>query len=291
MDARLEHWQAYVPAVFVAIWSTGFVAARLGMPHAPAASFLALRFALSAVCFGLWALLGRATWPSGRAQWAHLAVVGGLVHGVYLLSSWSAVKLGLGAGTMALIAGMQPLLTALWFSLSSADAAERLGPRQWLGLLLGAAGVLVVVSSKLGAGEASAANILLGLLGLCGITAGSIYQRRFLAPCDTRSAMGIQLAAACLLSLPLLPFETQSMQWHGDLVAAMLWSVLVLTLGGSSLLFIMLKHGAATRVSSLMFLTPPCAALIAHFWFGESLAWAVVLGMGLSALGVRLVMR
>ncbi|QPF76670.1 DMT family transporter [Roseateles sp. DAIF2] len=277
-----------MPALFVAIWCTGFVAARLGMPHAPPIGFLALRFAISSACFGLWVWLAGAAWPTEPRQWLHLAVLGFTTHALYLIGGWAAVKQGMGAGTMALIAGLQPLLTALWLN----KRGEPLRGLQWWGLLLGFAGLVLVVGGKLGAGGLNAANLALACAALAAITVGALYQKRFVKPCDARSALLIQLLAATLLSAPLAwGLEHEPMVWHRDLMLALAWSVLVLTLGGSSLLYLLLQRGAATRVTSLMYLTPPCAALLAWLLFGEPvgpLAWC---GMGLSALGVFWVVR
>jgi drug/metabolite transporter (DMT)-like permease len=276
-----------MPVLFVAIWCTGFVAARLGMPHAPPASFLALRFALSAVCFGVWVAVSGAAWPREPGQWLHLVVLGFSTHAIYLICGWSAVKQGMGAGTMALLAGLQPLLTALWLH----GRGERLRGLQWWGLLLGLLGLLLVVGGKLGQGELHSLNLSLGLGALLAITFGTLYQKRYVRSGDARTAMLIQLLAAAVLSLPLALLETEHMVWHADLWIALAWSVLVLTLGGSSLLYLLLQRGAATRVTSLMYLTPPCAALLAWLLFGEPVGALAWLGMGLSALGVFWVVR
>jgi len=276
-----------MPALFVAIWCTGFVVARLGMPHAPPISFLAIRFALSTLCFGAWVLASGVSWPSEPRQWMHLAVLGLTTQALYLICGWAAVKHGMGAGTMSLIAGLQPLLTAVWLH----GQGERLQGRQWGGLLLGLLGLLLVVGHKLGQGELGALNLSLGALALLAISFGTLYQKRFVKPADARAAMFIQLLAATLLSAPLALLETEALVWHRDLLIALAWSVLVLTLGGSSLLYLMLQKGAATRVSSLMYLVPPCAALLAWLLFGEPVGSVVWLGMGLSALGVFWVLR
>lgn len=276
-----------MPAVFVAIWCTGFVVARLGMPHAPPISFLALRFALSAACFGLWVWLSGADWPLDRMQWLHLAVLGASVQAAYLICGWAAVKQGMGAGTMSLIAGLQPLLTAAWLH----RRGEPLAARQWWGLALGLAGLTLVVGPRLGQGQLGATNLALGLSALLAITFAALYQKRFVKPCDARSAMLIQLLAALALSAPLSLLESQRMDWGLELGIAMAWSVGVLTLGGSSLLYMMLQRGAATRVTSLMYLVPPCAALLAWFLFDEPVGLLAWLGMGLSAMGVFWVVR
>ena len=278
-----------MPAVFVLIWSTGFVVARYGMPHAPPLGFLTLRYALSVFAFGIWIAFTRAAWPRGRAQWWHLSVSGLLMHAGYLGGVWMAVKAGIGAGTVALVVGLQPVLTAVW--LSASGSAHAVAARQWAGLVLGLVGLLLVVSHKLGAGEVTAWNLSLSLFALVSITAGTLYQKRFVAPCDVRTANTVQLAAALLITAPLAWLEGGAWDAHPELIGAMAWSVLVLTLGGSSLLYLLIQRGAATRVASLMYLVPPCTALLAALMFGETLGARVLIGLLLTALGVWLVVQ
>jgi drug/metabolite transporter (DMT)-like permease len=290
-DRQRELVQA-MPWVFVLIWSTGFVVARFGMPHSPPMSFLALRYALSFVCFMVWIALARVAWPQDRSQWLHLSVVGILIHAAYLGGVWSSVKGGIGAGTVALLVGLQPVLTAIWMTLSASSPNQaRVTSRQWLGLLLGLVGLALVVGPKLGGGEITAWNLALAVFALFGITAGTLYQKRFVAPCDVRSANAVQLLAAFIVTLPLAAFEAEPIVWHPHMVGAMAWSVLVLTLGGSSLLYMLLQRGAATRVTSLMYLVPPCTALMAWAMFGESFTPQMLLGMLLTVGGVALVVR
>jgi drug/metabolite transporter (DMT)-like permease len=283
-------WQA-VPALFVLIWSTGFVVARYGMPHAPPMSFLAMRYLLSLVCFGVWVAWSRVAWPSTMRQWFHLGVVGVLMHAGYLGGVWAAVKAGIPAGTVALIVGLQPLLTAMWVALTQRGQAHAVGARQWAGLLLGFAGLALVVGRKVGLGEVHAVNLALSLLALASITVGTLYQKRFVQAADVRTANFVQLLAALAATAPLALMETEPVRWHPELIAAMAWSVLVLTLGGSSLLYLLIQRGAATRVTSLMYLVPPCTAVMAWLLFGEDLGAAVVGGMALTAAGVWLVVR
>ncbi len=278
-----------MPAVFVLIWSTGFVVARYGMPHAPPLGFLTLRYALSVFAFGIWIAITRAAWPRGRAQWWHLSVSGLLMHAGYLGGVWMAVKAGIGAGTVALVVGLQPVLTAVW--LSASGSAHAVAARQWAGLVLGLVGLLLVVSHKLGAGEVTPWNLSLSLFALVSITAGTLYQKRFVAPCDVRTANTVQLAAALLITAPLAWLEGGAWDVHPELIGAMAWSVLVLTLGGSSLLYLLIQRGAATRVASLMYLVPPCTALLAALMFGETLGARVLIGLLLTALGVWLVVQ
>ena len=283
-----------MPAIFVLIWATGFIVARYGMPHAPPMKFLAVRYVLSVACFLLWAALARAAWPKGAGQYGHLAVTGVLMHAGYLGGVWGAVKLGMGAGLSALLVGLQPVLTAFWV----AAWGGRVAPRQWAGLALGLAGLLLVVWQKLGFGEVHPLNLAFALVALLSITAGTLYQKRFIRPCDVRTANLVQLAAAFAVTLPLALLETEAMRWttaagglNGELAGAMAWSVLGLTLGGSSLLYLLIQRGAATTVTSLMYLVPPTTALMAWALFGEPITPLIVAGVALTAVGVSLVVR
>lgn len=282
-------WLRAMPAVFVLIWSTGFVVARFGMPHAPPMTFLTWRFALSVAAFLVWIRLSGARWPQGRVQWLHLAVVGLLLHGGYLGGVWAAVKGGMSAGTAALIVGLQPLLTALW--LSGTGHAQRASVRQWVGLVLGLAGLVLVVWRKLGLGEASGPTVTLAVVALLSITSGTLWQKRFVRPGDVRTANTVQLMAAFLAALPFALAESEPFRWNAQSGAAMAWSVLVLTLGGSSLLVLLIQRGAATQVTSLMYLVPPCTAVLAWMLFAEALTPGVLAGMALTAVGVWMVVR
>jgi drug/metabolite transporter (DMT)-like permease len=285
MNARAMPW------LFVVIWSTGFVVARLAMPHAPPFGFLSYRFALSALCLTAWIVIARAAWPVGRAQWGHLLVTGVLMQAGYLGGVWAAVKAGLGAGTAALLVGLQPVLTAVWMSRAGReDRAAGVSAQQWLGLVLGFAGIALVVWRKLG-GEVTPANLALATVALLSITIGTLYQKRFVGRCDVRSASAVQMLAALVVCLPLALLETEKIEWHADLLAALAWSVGVLTLGGSSLLYLLIQRGEATTVTSLLYLVPPCTALLAWAMFGESLTPLMMLGMALTVMGVALVVR
>ncbi|WP_240538470.1 DMT family transporter [Rhodoferax sp. PAMC 29310] len=277
-----------MPAVFVLIWSTGFIVARYGMPHAPPMTFLAWRYALSILCFLPWIVLAKVKWPSSRSQWMHLAVTGVFMHAFYLGGVWAAVKAGMGSGLSALIVGLQPVLTAVWL----ASTGGKIGWRQWLGLLLGFLGLVLVVSRKFGqGGEADWLNLSLAIGALLSITVGTLYQKRFVQTCDVRSANTVQLMAALLVTVPLAFLETEPMGWNGELAGAMAWSVLGLTLGGSSLLYLLIQRGAAASVTSLMFLVPPVTAFIAWGLFNEPITLITLAGTALTAVGVALVVR
>ena len=290
-EGRDNAWLRAMPWVFVLIWSTGFIVARYGMPHAPPFKFLAWRYALSIACFLPWIVLARVAWPRNRSQWLHLAVTGVLMHAGYLGGVWAAVKAGMGSGLSALVVGLQPVLTALWLSANGGQVNKR----QWLGLLLGFAGLVLVVSRKFGAGgpgdQATWLNLSFAVGALLCITVGTLYQKRFVAPCDVRSANAVQLLAALAATLPLALLEPEAMAWNGELLGAMAWSVLGLTLGGSSLLYMLIQRGAAASVTSLMYLVPPCTALIAWVLFAEPITAATLVGTALTAFGVSLVVR
>ncbi|MGJ7494263.1 DMT family transporter [Variovorax sp. RT4R15] len=285
---RAAAWLRLMPAVFVLIWSTGFIVARYGMPHAPPLKFLVVRYALSLLCFGLWVAATRVAWPVQRAQWLHLAVTGILMQAGYLGGVWAAVKAGMGSGLVALLVGLQPVLTAIWMSMHGGAITRR----QWAGLLLGFAGLVLVVSRKLGqGGEVNALTMGLAVFALLSITAGTLYQKRFVAPCDVRSASAVQLAAALVVTLPFALFETGAIMWNAAVVGSMAWSVLALSLGGASLLYMLIQRGTATAVTSLLYLVPPCTAVMAWLLFDEPITLVTLAGISLTAVGVSLVVR
>ncbi|MET0541273.1 MAG: EamA family transporter [Variovorax sp.] len=286
--SRVGAWLRLMPIVFVLIWSTGFIVARYGMPYAPPLKFLAVRYALSLLCFGLWVALARVAWPVERRQWLHLAVTGVLMQAGYLGGVWAAVKAGMGSGLIALLVGVQPVLTAVWMSMHGGA----IGRRQWAGLALGFAGLVLVVSRKLGQGaEVSALTMSLALLALLSITAGTLYQKRYVAPCDVRSASAVQLAAALAVTLPFAWFETDAIVWNAAVAGSMAWSVLALSLGGGSLLYMLIQRGTATAVTSLLYLVPPCTAVMAWLLFDEPITAITLAGIALTAVGVSMVVR
>ncbi len=277
-----------MPVVFVLIWSTGFIVARFGMPLSPPMKFLAVRYALSILCFLPWIVLAKVRWPANRTQWGHLAITGILMHACYLGGVWAAVKTGMGSGLSALIVGLQPVLTAFWLSSTGGQITRR----QWAGLVLGFVGLVMVVSRKFGTGgEANWINMSFAIAALFGITIGTLYQKRYVAPCDVRTANVVQLSAALLFTAPLALLEHETMSWNSQLAGAMAWSVLALTLGGSSLLYLLIQRGAAASVTSLMYLVPPVTALIAWLLFSEAITAVTIVGTLLTAFGVSLVVR
>jgi drug/metabolite transporter (DMT)-like permease len=278
-----------LPALFVFLWSTGFIGAKLGLPHAGPLTFLALRFALAAALLALLALATRAPWPRRPAEVAHYAAAGLLVHAVYLGGVYVGIARGVEAGVSALIVCLQPLLVA---ALAGLLLGERVTARQWLGLALGLAGVGLILARKLGHGLGDPWGALACVAGLLGITAGTLYQKRHCAGMDLRTGNVVQFAAAALATgVPALLLEDNRIEWTGGFVFALLWLVVVLSLGAISLLYVLIRRGAASRVSGLFFLVPPTTALIAWPLFGETLGPVELAGMGLAVGGVALASR
>lgn len=277
-----------MPMVFVLIWSTGFIVARFGMPYAPPMTFLVWRFVFSILCFGLWIAWVRPAWPSSRMQFVHLGVTGVLMHTGYLGGVWAAVKMGMGAALVALIMAFQPIITAIWVS----SRGGHVSGRQWLGLVLGFAGLSMVVHARMSSpGEVTAVTGGLALLALGSITVGTLYQKHFVKPCDVRTANTVQLLVAFVAGLPLALLESESMVWAPQAIGAMAWSVLALTLGGSSLMYMLIQRGAVTAVASLLYLVPPCTALMAWLLFGEVMNLQIGIGVVLTAVGVYCVVK
>ena len=280
--------QRIYPLLFVFLWSTGFIGAKYGLPYATPLAFLLARYAGVITLMGALVVASRAPWPKDPRQWLHIAVSGLLVHAVYLGGVFIAIKHGLPAGITALVVGMQPLLTALgagWL------LGEKVVPRQWAGLALGFVGVALVVSGKIG--EAALGPMLLpALAALFGITAGTLYQKRFCARFDLRTGSLIQFIPSALVTAAAIAlFEDAHIEWHGQFVFALAWLVLVLSIGAISLLNLLIRSGSAVNVASLFYLTPPTTALIAWAAFGETLSAPALAGLVLAVSGVYLVAR
>jgi drug/metabolite transporter (DMT)-like permease len=280
--------QRLYPFLFVFLWSTGFIGAKFGLPYAEPLSFLLTRYGLVIALMTAIAVATRAPWPDDPAQWLHIGVSGVLVHAIYLGGVFVAIKHGLPAGITALVVGIQPLLTGLgagWL------LGEKVSARQWIGLGLGFAGVGLVVSGKFG--DAALGPMLIpALVALLGITAGTLYQKRFCARFDLRTGSVIQFVPTALLTaLAVAMFEDYRIEWTGEFLFALGWLVLVLSLGAISLLNLLIRSGSAVNVASLFYLTPPTTALIAWAVFGERLTSTAAAGMALAVAGVWLVAR
>ncbi len=278
------------PLLFVLLWSTGFIGAKYGLPYAEPLTFLVSRYVLVIVLMSVLALAMRAPWPASPREALHIGVTGLLVQALYLGGVFMSIHRGLPAGISALVVGMQPLLTA---ALAGALLGERVSARQWAGLALGFGGVALVVGSKASVdgvdGDALVHMLVPALAALLGITAGTLYQKRFCPRFDLRTGSVMQFLPSLVVTL-LVASQTETMiiEWTGDFVFALGWLVLVLSIGAISLLNLLIRSGSAVNVASLFYLTPPATALIAWAMFGETLSALAIAGMVIAVSGVWL---
>ncbi len=281
--------QILAPGLFVLLWSTGFIGAKLGLPYAEPATFLAVRLSIVALALAIFVILFRVRLPATGMQTLHIAMAGFLAHGVYLGGVFGAIYYGVDAGVSALIVGIQPLLTA---ALAGPLLGESVSRRQWLGFLIGLCGVAFVVSRKFSLAGQDLLGFGFCIVGLAGITIGTVYQKRFCTSMDLRSGSMIQFAVAALLMWVFaIALETREIEWHLEFIFAMIWLCVVLSLGAISLLWWLVRNDAAAKVASLFYLVPPIVALEAWFLFAERLGPLSIVGMALCAVGVWLVMK
>ncbi|NJD88835.1 MAG: DMT family transporter [Betaproteobacteria bacterium] len=289
MNPSPPAWLRWAPALFVFLWSTGFIGSRLGAPFAEPLPSLSWPSAAAVTLLLTAALATRAAWPARPAVAAHAAVAGLLVQGAYLSGVFCSVARGMPLATVSLIVGLQPILTAM---AAGPLLGERLSPRQWLGIALGFAGVILVVSAKWSGVSTDPAAYAWLVFALAGITGGTLYQKRFCGAVPMLTGGVIQYAAAGAVTVAAAwATETMAVRWTPQFAFALGWLVLVLSFGAIGLLFTMIRHGEASRVASLFFLTPPVTAVMAFLLFGEALPAAALAGLAVSAAGVALVTR
>ena len=280
-----------MPLLFVGIWATGFIVARLVAPHADPLTFLAYRFVLSASVFAVIAAAVRAAWPRGVRGWRDALVAGVLMQGVYLGGVFWSVRHGLPAGLSALVTGLQPLLTAV---LAFPLLRERVGVRRWAGIALGFGGALLVLQPQLRAGPGGIliVPLLVCGAGMVGMTLATIWQKRTASTADLRTNAAVQFIGAALVAIPAAAltetgrFDASWQAWTG-----LAWAVCGLSVGAISLLLILIKRGAVAGVASLFYLVPPVVAVLAFAFFGEQLSALQVVGMAVAAAGVAVASR
>lgn len=286
MDSQLLTRLA--PPAFVLIWATGFIVARSVAPYAEPLTFLLVRYLLAFLVLGGIVLAARAPWPKSRREWQNALIAGVLLHGFYLGAVFWSVKHGLPAGIAALVAGLQPLATAV---LAGPLLKERVAPKRWLGIGIGFVGAALVVTPKLGGGV-PALPLGICLLGMLSITFGTVWQKRTGNTLDLRVNAAIQYMGAAIVTLPLVLLTEQGhIDFTWPLIGAMAWAVLGLSIGAIGLLLFLIRQGAVVGVATLLYLVPPVAALMAFALFGESLSLIQMIGMGCAALGVALASR
>jgi drug/metabolite transporter (DMT)-like permease len=278
-----------LPLAFVFLWSTGNIVTRLGVPYIEPFTFLAIRFSLAALLLLAIAAIGRAEWPKNIRIAGHIAIAGLLAHGIYLAGVFVAIDVGVATGTVAVIAGLQPLITG---ALVGVVLGERVSGLRWLGLILGFIGVGLVVWEKFAVAGGSGHGFSAAGICLLGITAGTIYHKKFCADFDLRSSMAIQLAASAVMcGVIAILFETRSVDWSDELVMAIAWQVVVLSAISYAILFHLYRIGEASRASSLFYLTPPTTAAMGYFLFGETFHALALAGIAAAVTGFALANR
>ena len=279
------------PSLFVVLWSTGYISARLGLPYAEAGTFLMMRFALAAIVMVVLVVVSRAPLPASFREWAHCAVVGALVHGLYLYGGFASIQEGLTPTTIAVVVGMQPVITAV---LIGPILGEAVNIRQWGGFFLGTVGVVLVIVANfasIGFGSGAPA-VFLSLLCVLSISVGTLYQKRFCASVDLRSGTMIQLIMAALMMWGISSWlETGHVEWTGTFVFALMWSVLVLSVGAYTLLWWLVRRKAATNVVSLFFLMPPVTAGFDWLLFEQKVSLITMMGIAIAVAGIAIVIR
>lgn len=289
-------FERIAPALFVLIWSTGWIVAKYVVVHnGDPVTFLALRYASAAVIVAGLAVLAGAQWPKTAREWGHAAITGVLLHAIYLGGVWWAIRHGLPAGISALLAATQPLMTAL---LAWPLLGERVSRLNSFGIAVGFAGVLLVLTprfagidwSQLGA---LALPIGVNMVAMLAVTLGTFYQKRFGATGDLRAITAIQYIGALAVTLPILPLIEPQMHIPRavETLYALGWSVLVLSIGAIFLMLEMIRRGKVSKVASLIYMIPPTAAVQAWLMFGETLTPVQVAGMVVTAFGVYLATR
>ena len=273
------------PALFVVLWSTGFISAKFGLPYAGPLTYLLLRHALVAVLMIAVVMALRVGWPRGRML-GHVAIAGLLVQGLYLGGVFIAIARGMPAGTAAMLVGLQPILTVFlarrWFG-------EKTVPRQWFGLVLGLAGVYFVVEHKLRLSGLDWVALATVGVALVAISVGTLYQKRFCGGVDLRAGAAVQFGTCTIVTAMIAPvFESLDVEWTWQFIFALAWSVVVLSVGAVSLLNWLLRRGATADVARLFYLVPAVTAAMAAALFGETITWLAVAGMGLIAIAVVL---
>jgi drug/metabolite transporter (DMT)-like permease len=287
MPRKFEDFAVFAaPAVFVLLWSSGFIFAKLGLSYAEPLTYLSLRMIAVVALLAIIIALTRPKWPS-TAGMVHSALTGLMVHGLYLGGVFVSIENGLSAGLAALIVSLQPVLTS---TIANRWLGERVVARQWRGLALGLLGVYLVLQEKTATGGATPLAWAAAVAALIGITVGTLYQKRFGGGMDWRPALGVQYAAAGILfSLGAFAFETRVVHWTPEFLLALGYLIFVLSFGAIWLLYYLIRRAAATRVASLFYLTPPTTALMAWALFGERLAPLALVGMAVCVAGVALV--
>lgn len=275
------------PALFVFLWSTGYVGARYGLPYAEALTLTSMRFTIVVLLLPILVFATRSQLPRSPRMWGHLAVSGVMIHAGFIGGIFFAIDRGIDIGIAALIAGVQPLLTALF---GVTLLSERLDPRQWAGFVIGFLGLGFVVLQGLATSNLPPAAFVACVIALCGITFGTLYQKHYVVGVDLLAGSWIQFAAALIPCAAFaFGFESRVVEWNLTLVLVLAWLCLVMSIGAISILLFLIREGAASKVSSLFYLVPPVTATQGYLLFGERLSALQLVGIAVTALGVAMI--
>ena len=282
------------PILFPLIWSTGWIVARYTVDFADPLAFLCVRYLCAGLALGGFAVFARARWPRNAMEATHAIVSGVLLHAVYLGGVWWAIEHGVPASISALLAALQPIMTAF---LAPALVGERIGLARWSGVAIGFVGICLVLAPKLVGLDPVQLRAALGPIGvnfvaMVGVTAGTFYQKRFIHTGDLRTVAMLQYVGALAAGIPMVWLGGEfRIDWTPTAFAVLAWSVLALSIGAIALLLLLIRRGEVSRSAQLIFLVPPLSALQAHFLFGENLTLVQIAGMALTACGVAIAAR
>lgn len=278
MRPQLNFLTKAAPIIFVLLWSTGFVGSKLGAPYIEPWAFLTIRFILVLPILFVLALLLTRKWPTSPSAILHCVVIGMLVHGIYLGGVFWAIKQGMPAGASSIIVGLQPVLTAFMAVLLLRESVSR---KHWISMAIGATGLVLVLGPKfdLSGTGITPATIAAAFVAVVGISFGTVYQKRFAQNIDLLAATTWQYVGALLVTVPFSLFETWQITWSGELIFAMVWLVLALSVGAILLLMLLIREGAVSQVASLFYLVPVATAIESYFLFEETLSFVQIAGM------------
>lgn len=279
----------FIPIMFVVLWASGFIGAGLSMPYAEPFTLMAIRFCIAAAIMTLWALASKSLWPKG-VEFFHAALIGSLIHGIYLSALFWAVNHGLPAGMSGLVSGLQPMMIMV---IAALLLKERATPAQWAGLLIGFSGVVMVIWPKFSiSGGVDPQSLGVAFFGVVAISIGTVWQKKFGAAGDLKAGTAVQyIAAAFITGIAAFAFETRIIEWTPQLIFALAWLTLAISIGAILALMVMLREGAIAKVASLFYLVPGTAAIMAYLIFGETLNLIQIIGMIITTLGVALTTR
>ncbi|MEE2997659.1 MAG: DMT family transporter [Pseudomonadota bacterium] len=271
------------------LWASGFIAAKYGLPYAEPFTLMAARFVVGAMILVPACFVLKASWPKTLRETAHILVAGFGVQTVYLIGVYYGIWLGISTGVTALVVGLQPLLTGV---LAGFVLRETVTPRNWGGLALGFMGLGLVVWDRVAAPTDAIWGLMMLMLGLAGITLGTLYQKKYCGPFDVRSGVALQNVLSCIVMIVLaVTFESMVIEWTSEFVFAVVWSAVGLSVFAICLYYWLVQRGAAARITSLIYLSPPTTAVMGWGIFGETLSWQGILGMVVVMAGVAMAVR